>query len=169
MWGYLGFDCSCWFFFKVWAVDSAGQVPSSWTRCRTGPAPPEGLKCPYSTPSPPPKRKTPNRNINLYWLFSSSSRGLTPGWAHSSKSWASAGLFLKATVFVIWLFVLLMVSPVSPLLALLRDQVFRKQETSKLGQVPGVVMSPSNRVVLNSRDIRKPRLYTYANSLHLEK
>lgn len=31
-------------------------------------------------------------------------RGLTPWWAHSSKSWASAGLFLKATVFVIWLF-----------------------------------------------------------------
>uniref|UniRef100_W5NGL3 Usherin n=1 Tax=Lepisosteus oculatus TaxID=7918 RepID=W5NGL3_LEPOC len=32
--------------YQVWAVNSAGQVASSWSRGRTGPAPPEGLHPP---------------------------------------------------------------------------------------------------------------------------
>ncbi|XP_052593935.1 usherin [Peromyscus californicus insignis] len=67
--------------YQVWAVNSAGKAPSNWTWCRTGPAPPEGLKAPtfhtvsstqavvnISTP------ERPNGNISLYRLFSNSSR-----------------------------------------------------------------------------------------------
>ena len=67
------------FSWKVWAVNSAGKAPSSWTRCRTGPAPPEGLTAPRfhavsSTQavvniSAPGK---PNGVISLYRLFSNS-------------------------------------------------------------------------------------------------
>ncbi|XP_045715406.1 usherin [Phyllostomus hastatus] len=65
--------------YQVWAVNSAGKAPSSWTRCRTGPAPPEGLRAPRfhevsSTQavvniSAPGK---PNGVISLYRLFSNS-------------------------------------------------------------------------------------------------
>ncbi|KAF7482899.1 Hypothetical predicted protein [Marmota monax] len=65
---------------SVWAVNSAGKAPSSWTRCRTGPAPPEGLRAPTfhavsSTQavvniSVPGK---PNGNVSLYRLFSNTS------------------------------------------------------------------------------------------------
>ncbi|KAM5300669.1 usherin [Glossophaga mutica] len=65
--------------YQVWAVNSAGKAPSSWTRCRTGPAPPEGLRAPRfhavsSTQavvniSAPGK---PNGVVSLYRLFSNS-------------------------------------------------------------------------------------------------
>ncbi|KAG8518191.1 Usherin, partial [Galemys pyrenaicus] len=64
--------------YQVWAVNSAGRAASSWTWCRTGPAPPEGLGAPkfhavsstqavvnISTP------RKPNGIISLYRLFSS--------------------------------------------------------------------------------------------------
>ncbi|EGV92555.1 Usherin [Cricetulus griseus] len=66
--------------YQVWAVNSAGKAPSTWTRCRTGPAPPEGLKAPtFHTVSSTqavanisaPER--PNGNVTLYRLFSNSS------------------------------------------------------------------------------------------------
>ncbi|XP_032771366.1 usherin [Rattus rattus] len=66
--------------YQVWAVNSAGKVASNWTWCRTGPAPPEGLKAPtfhtvsstqavvnISAPS------KPNGNISLFRVFSNSS------------------------------------------------------------------------------------------------
>nr|XP_004672060.2 usherin [Jaculus jaculus] len=66
--------------YQVWAVNSAGKTASNWTRCRTGPAPPEGLRAPTvhslsSTQavlniSVPTK---PNGNISLYRLFSNTS------------------------------------------------------------------------------------------------
>lgn len=65
---------------QVWAVNSAGKAPSSWARCRTQPAPPEGLSAPsvhavsstqavlnISVPS------KPNGDISLYRLFSNTS------------------------------------------------------------------------------------------------
>ncbi|XP_039386307.1 usherin [Mauremys reevesii] len=68
--------------YQVWSVNSAGRTPSSWARCRTGPAPPEGLHAPMfhtvaSTLavvniSPPLK---PNGIVSLYRLFSNSTRG----------------------------------------------------------------------------------------------
>ncbi|ELK32172.1 Usherin [Myotis davidii] len=68
--------------YQVWAVNSAGKAPSSWTRCRTGPAPPEGLGAPRfhavsSTQavvniSAPGK---PNGIVSLYRLFSNSTGG----------------------------------------------------------------------------------------------
>ncbi|XP_003474286.2 usherin isoform X2 [Cavia porcellus] len=66
--------------YQVWAVNSAGKAPSSWARCRTQPAPPEGLSAPsvhavsstqavlnISVPS------KPNGDISLYRLFSNTS------------------------------------------------------------------------------------------------
>ncbi|EMP31184.1 Usherin [Chelonia mydas] len=68
--------------YQVWSVNSAGRTPSSWARCKTGPAPPEGLHAPMfhtvaSTLavvniSPPLK---PNGIVSLYRLFSNSTRG----------------------------------------------------------------------------------------------
>ncbi|XP_003419924.2 usherin [Loxodonta africana] len=68
--------------YQVWAVNSAGRAPSSWTWCRTGPAPPEGLQAPRfhavsSTQavvniSAPVK---PNGVISLYRLFSNTTSG----------------------------------------------------------------------------------------------
>ncbi|XP_004700202.1 usherin [Echinops telfairi] len=68
--------------YQVCAVNSAGKAPSNWTRCRTGPAPPEGLQAPkfhkvtstqavvnISTPG------KPNGIISLYRLLSSSTGG----------------------------------------------------------------------------------------------
>uniref|UniRef100_A0A673TE79 Usherin n=1 Tax=Suricata suricatta TaxID=37032 RepID=A0A673TE79_SURSU len=66
--------------YQVWAVNSAGKAPSSWTGCRTGPAPPEGLGAPrFHTVSSTqavvnisaPGR--PNGVVSLYRLFSSTS------------------------------------------------------------------------------------------------
>ena len=70
------------FFLEVWAVNSAGKAPSSWTRCRTGPAPPEGLRAPkfhavsatqavvnISAP------RKPNGIVSLYRLFSNDTSG----------------------------------------------------------------------------------------------
>lgn len=67
---------------KVWSVNSAGRTPSGWTRCRTGPAPPEGLAAPLfhtvaSTVAvvninPPLK---PNGVVSIYRLFSNDTRG----------------------------------------------------------------------------------------------
>ncbi|KAM4770863.1 usherin [Rhinophrynus dorsalis] len=64
--------------YQLWAVNSAGQTPSTWTSCRTGPAPPEGIHPPtFDTVSstqalarilPPTK---PNGIVTLYRLFSS--------------------------------------------------------------------------------------------------
>ncbi|XP_052056319.1 usherin [Apodemus sylvaticus] len=66
--------------YQVWAVNSAGKAASTWTWCRTGPAPPEGLKAPIfhtvsSTQavvniSAPSK---PNGIISLFRVFSNSS------------------------------------------------------------------------------------------------
>ncbi|KAM8817678.1 usherin isoform 1-T1 [Rhynchonycteris naso] len=68
--------------YQVWAVNSAGKAPSSWMRCRTGPAPPEGLRAPTfhsvsSTQamvniSAPGK---PNGIVSLYRLFSNNAGG----------------------------------------------------------------------------------------------
>ncbi|NP_067383.3 usherin precursor [Mus musculus] len=66
--------------YQVWAVNSAGKAASNWTRCRTGPAPPEGLQAPtFHTVSSTravvnisvPSR--PNGNISLFRVFSNSS------------------------------------------------------------------------------------------------
>ena len=70
------------FSLEVWAVNSAGKAPSSWTRCRTGPAPPEGLRAPkFHTVSvtqavvniSAPQK--PNGIVTLYRLFSRSTSG----------------------------------------------------------------------------------------------
>nr|KAF6302646.1 hypothetical protein mPipKuh1_018529 [Pipistrellus kuhlii] len=68
--------------YQVCAVNSAGKAPSSWTRCKTGPAPPEGLRAPrfhavsstqaVANISSPGK---PNGIISLYRLFSNSTDG----------------------------------------------------------------------------------------------
>lgn len=67
---------------KVWSVNSVGRTPSSWSQCRTGPAPPEGLGAPlFNTVastvavvsiSPPLK---PNGVVSIYRLFSNGTRG----------------------------------------------------------------------------------------------
>uniref|UniRef100_A0A8D0L665 Usherin n=1 Tax=Sphenodon punctatus TaxID=8508 RepID=A0A8D0L665_SPHPU len=68
--------------YQVWSVNSAGQTPSSWSHCKTGPAPPEGLHAPkFHTVastlavvniSPPVK---PNGIVSLYRLFSNNTKG----------------------------------------------------------------------------------------------
>ncbi|XP_055581897.1 usherin [Falco cherrug] len=68
--------------YQVWSVNSAGRTPSRWSRCRTGPAPPEGLGAPVfgtvaSTVavvniSPPLK---PNGVVSIYRLFSNDTTG----------------------------------------------------------------------------------------------
>ncbi|NXO10183.1 USH2A protein, partial [Oriolus oriolus] len=68
--------------YQVWSVNSVGRTPSSWSRCRTGPAPPEGLGAPlFNTVastvavvsiSPPLK---PNGVVSIYRLFSNDTRG----------------------------------------------------------------------------------------------
>uniref|UniRef100_A0A8D2ISK6 Usherin n=1 Tax=Varanus komodoensis TaxID=61221 RepID=A0A8D2ISK6_VARKO len=68
--------------YQVWSVNSAGRTASSWTPCKTGPAPPQGLPAPRfgtvaSTSavvsiSPPLK---PNGIVSLYRLFSNSTKG----------------------------------------------------------------------------------------------
>lgn len=70
------------FVWKVWSVNSVGRTPSSWSHCRTGPAPPEGLGAPlFNTVastvavvsiSPPLK---PNGVVSIYRLFSNGTRG----------------------------------------------------------------------------------------------
>ncbi|KAB1258979.1 Usherin [Camelus dromedarius] len=66
----------------VWAVNSAGKAPSRWTRCRTGPAPPEGLGAPkFHAVSPThavadiSAPRKPNGIVSLYRLFSSDTSG----------------------------------------------------------------------------------------------
>ncbi|KAJ1157569.1 hypothetical protein NDU88_010275 [Pleurodeles waltl] len=68
--------------YQVWAVNSAGRAASSWSRCRIGPAAPEGISAPaIHTLAPtsvvvnitPPGK--PNGIITLYRLFSTTSRG----------------------------------------------------------------------------------------------
>uniref|UniRef100_A0ACB8GA01 Uncharacterized protein n=1 Tax=Sphaerodactylus townsendi TaxID=933632 RepID=A0ACB8GA01_9SAUR len=66
----------------VWSVNSVGRAASSWTRCKTGPAPPQGLHAPqFGTVastlavvniSPPLK---PNGIVSLYRLFSKNTKG----------------------------------------------------------------------------------------------
>ncbi|XP_028616049.1 usherin isoform X2 [Grammomys surdaster] len=66
--------------YQVWAMNSAGKAASNWTWCRTGPAPPEGLRAPMfhtvsSTQavvniSAPSKS---NGDISLFRVFSNSS------------------------------------------------------------------------------------------------
>nr|XP_056708935.1 usherin [Euleptes europaea] len=68
--------------YQVWSVNSAGRAASSWTQCRTGPAPPQGLHAPqFGTVastlavvniSPPLK---PNGIVSLYRLFSKNTKG----------------------------------------------------------------------------------------------
>ncbi|XP_062981457.1 usherin [Elgaria multicarinata webbii] len=68
--------------YQVWSVNSAGRTASSWTQCKTGPAPPQGLHAPLfdtvaSTSavvniSPPLK---PNGIVSLYRLFSNNAKG----------------------------------------------------------------------------------------------
>ncbi|XP_053139313.1 usherin [Hemicordylus capensis] len=68
--------------YQVWSVNSAGRAASSWTQCRTGPAPPQGLHAPLFDKvastlavvsiSPPLK---PNGIVSLYRLFSSNTKG----------------------------------------------------------------------------------------------
>ncbi|XP_028580478.2 usherin [Podarcis muralis] len=68
--------------YQVWSVNSAGRTASSWTQCKTGPAPPQGLHAPLfdtvaSTSavvkiSPPLK---PNGIVSLYRLFSNNTKG----------------------------------------------------------------------------------------------
>ncbi|KAH0622701.1 hypothetical protein JD844_025231 [Phrynosoma platyrhinos] len=67
---------------RVWSVNSAGRAGSSWTQCKTGPAPPQGLHAPLfdtvaSTSAvvkinPPLK---PNGIVSLYRLFSNNTKG----------------------------------------------------------------------------------------------
>lgn len=67
---------------QVWAVNSAGKAPSSWSRCRTGPAPPEGLGAPrfhvvssrhaVANISAPAK---PNGVVSVYRLLGETSSG----------------------------------------------------------------------------------------------
>ncbi|EAW93343.1 hCG1985824, isoform CRA_c, partial [Homo sapiens] len=95
--GYLAFDSLVDFSLEVWAVNSAGKAPSSWTWCRTGPAPPEGLRAPTfhvisSTQavvniSAPGK---PNGIVSLYRLFSSS--------AHGAETVLSEGMATQQTL-----------------------------------------------------------------------
>ncbi|XP_002760562.4 usherin [Callithrix jacchus] len=83
--------------YQVWAVNSAGKAPSSWTWCRTRPAPPEGLRAPTfhavsSTQavvniSAPRK---PNGIISLYRLFSSG--------AHRPETVLSEGMATQQTL-----------------------------------------------------------------------
>ncbi|XP_036133319.1 usherin [Molossus molossus] len=69
--------------YQVWAVNSAGKASSNWTWCRTGPAPPEGLKAPrfhavsstqavvnISVP------RQPNGVVSLYRVFSGDPGGV---------------------------------------------------------------------------------------------
>uniref|UniRef100_A0ABM5FBM8 Usherin n=1 Tax=Pogona vitticeps TaxID=103695 RepID=A0ABM5FBM8_9SAUR len=68
--------------YQVWSINSAGRTASSWTPCRTGPAPPQGLHAPLfdtvaSTSavvniSPPLK---PNGIVSLYRLYSNNTKG----------------------------------------------------------------------------------------------
>ncbi|XP_039192169.1 usherin isoform X7 [Crotalus tigris] len=68
--------------YQVWSVNSAGRTASSWIKCKTGPAPPQGLPAPLfetvaSTSAvvnirPPLK---PNGIITLYRFFSNSTKG----------------------------------------------------------------------------------------------
>ncbi|XP_075451724.1 usherin isoform X2 [Ascaphus truei] len=68
--------------YQIWSVNSAGRTPSTWTYCRTGPAPPEGIHTPtFHTVSstlavanitPPTK---PNGIVSLYRLFSTNNNG----------------------------------------------------------------------------------------------
>ncbi|XP_060102758.1 usherin [Heteronotia binoei] len=68
--------------YQVWSVNSAGRAASSWTRSRTGPAPPQGLHAPrfgkvastlaVVNISPPLK---PNGIVSLYRLFSKNTKG----------------------------------------------------------------------------------------------
>ncbi|XP_075060358.1 usherin [Mixophyes fleayi] len=68
--------------YQVWAVNSAGRTSSSWTLCRTGPAPPEGVQAPtfhlvsstlaVANITPPTK---PNGVVILYRLFSRNNKG----------------------------------------------------------------------------------------------
>ncbi|XP_013916323.1 PREDICTED: usherin-like [Thamnophis sirtalis] len=68
--------------YQVWSVNSAGRTASNWTKCKTGPAPPQGLPAPLfetvaSTSAvvnirPPLK---PNGIITLYRFFSNSTKG----------------------------------------------------------------------------------------------
>uniref|UniRef100_A0A8C6X579 Usherin n=1 Tax=Naja naja TaxID=35670 RepID=A0A8C6X579_NAJNA len=68
--------------YQVWSVNSAGRTASNWTKCKTGPAPPQGLTAPLfetvaSTSAivnirPPLK---PNGIITLYRFFSNNTKG----------------------------------------------------------------------------------------------
>ncbi|XP_070813494.1 usherin [Pituophis catenifer annectens] len=68
--------------YQVWSVNSAGRTASNWTKCKTGPAPPQGLPAPLfetvaSTSAvvnirPPLK---PNGIITLYRFFSNTTKG----------------------------------------------------------------------------------------------
>ncbi|KAK9412020.1 usherin [Crotalus adamanteus] len=68
--------------YQVWSVNSAGRTASSWIKCKTGPAPPQGLPAPLfetvaSTSAvvnirPPLK---PNGIITLYRFFFNSTKG----------------------------------------------------------------------------------------------
>ncbi|KAM6459617.1 usherin [Liasis olivaceus] len=68
--------------YQIWSVNSAGRTASSWTKCKTGPAPPQGLPAPLfetvaSTSAvvnthPPLK---PNGIITLYRFFSNNTKG----------------------------------------------------------------------------------------------
>lgn len=67
---------------EVWAVNAAGKAPSRWTRCRTGPAPPEGLRAPAFHVVSPTQAvanisapQKPNGIISLYRLFSKDTGG----------------------------------------------------------------------------------------------
>ena len=81
-WGYLAFDGSYWFLFGGLGSEFSRKSPQQLTRCRTGPAPPEGLRAPkfhavsatqavvnISAP------RKPNGIVTLYRLFSRSTSG----------------------------------------------------------------------------------------------
>ncbi|XP_040841245.1 usherin [Ochotona curzoniae] len=66
--------------YQVWAVNSAGKAASNWTWCRTGPAPPEGLRAPQFLAVSSTQAvvnisipRKPNGVITLYRLFSNTS------------------------------------------------------------------------------------------------
>ncbi|KAG8443757.1 hypothetical protein GDO86_009076, partial [Hymenochirus boettgeri] len=68
--------------YQLWAVNSAGRTPSTWTYCQTGPATPEGIQAPtfdtvtstqaVAKITPPTK---PNGVVTLYRLFSVDTTG----------------------------------------------------------------------------------------------
>ncbi|XP_077013931.1 usherin [Tamandua tetradactyla] len=95
--------------YQVWAVNSAGKAPSNWTWCKTGPAPPEGLRAPtfhavsstqavvhISTPA------KPNGIVSLYRLFSNNISGAETVLSEGTTTRQTLHGLQPCTVYSIW-------------------------------------------------------------------